>query len=221
MLNNPGVTECCSPAGYRWAFSEKRARREARRYESRGLDATSRRIVELLRAQGVEGLTLLEIGGGIGALQIELLKAGVTRAVSVELTPTYERAAGELLRRAGLEDRVERGVMDFAEAGDEVAAADIVIMNRVICCYPDMPKLTAVASAHTRRVLVLSFPKATWWTRMCLAIGNLVLRATRRGFRVFVHRPDAILATARRSGLATTRARAGFFWQVVELQRVG
>jgi predicted RNA methylase len=221
VLNNAWVTDCCSPAGYRWAFSERRARKEARRYQYRGLDRTSRRIVELLKVHGVEGLTLLEIGGGVGALQIELLKAGVTRVVSVELTPTYEQAAGELLRRAGLEDRVERRVMDFADAAGEVAAADIVIMNRVICCYPDMPKLTAAASAHTQQVLVLSYPKATWWTRMCLAIGNLVLRATRRGFQVFVHRPDAILATARRSGLATTRTLTGLFWQVVALQRVG
>jgi hypothetical protein len=215
------VTDCCSPAGYRWAFSERRARREASRYERRGLDATSRRIVELLKTQGVEGLTLLEIGGGVGAIQIELLKAGVTRAVSVELTPTYEQAAGDLLRRYGLEDRVERKLMDFAEAGDQVAAADIVIMNRVICCYPDMPKLTAAAAAHTQRLLLLSFPKGTWWTRMCLAVANLVLRATRRGFQVFVHPPGAILATANGNGLAVMRNRAGVFWQVVALQTVG
>ena len=49
--------------------------------------------------------------------------------------------------------------MDFAEAALEVAAADIVILNRVVCCYPDMPKLVGAAADHTREVLVLSFPK--------------------------------------------------------------
>ena len=120
MLNNPVVTDCCSATGYRWAFSEKRAWREARRYERRGLDPISQCIVELLTRQGVEGLTLLEVGGGVGAVQIELLKAGVTQAVSIELTPTYEKAAGALLRSSGLEDRVERKVMDFATAADDV-----------------------------------------------------------------------------------------------------
>ena len=61
--------------------------------------------------------------------------------MNIELTPTYEEATRTLLREAGLEDRVERRVMDFAEATGEVEAADIVIMNRVICRYPDMPKL--------------------------------------------------------------------------------
>ena len=214
------MTDCCSAAGYRWAFSERRARREAGRYERRGLDATSRRIVEILKAQGLDGRTLLEVGGGVGALQIELLKAGVTRAVSIELTPTYEAAANGLLRRAGLQDRVERRLMDFAEQATDVEAADIVIMNRVICCYPDMPKLAGAAAAHTRQMLVLSFPKERWWTRTGLTLSNLVLRATRRRFQVFVHRPEQILATAEHFGLKTTLNQAGCFWQVAALRRM-
>lgn len=214
------MTDCCSATGYRWAFSEKRAWREARRYERRGLDPTSRRIVEVLTMQGVEGLTLLEVGGGVGAVQIELLKAGVTQAVSIELTPTYEKAAGELLRTSGLEDRVARKVMDFAQAADDVEAADIVIMNRVLCCYPDMPKLAGAAAAHARQVMVLSFPRRTWWTRFGLSFANLVLRMTRRGFQVFVHRPERILATAEDRGLKTTLNRAGSFWQMIVLQRI-
>jgi protein-L-isoaspartate O-methyltransferase len=213
------VSHCCSPSGYRWAFSEKRARREARRYQRRGLDRTSRRIVQLLTLRGVEGHALLEVGGGVGAIQIELLKMGVTRAVSIEITPTYEEAAGSLLRRAGLEDRVERKVMDFAEGADDVEAADIVIMNRVICCYPDMPKLAAAAAAHSRQVLVLSFPKERRWTRMGVAVGNLLLRATRQRFQVFVHPPERILAIAEQHGLRTTLNEVGLFWQVAELQR--
>src|ERR1700737_3859471 len=133
------MSDCCSPKGYRSIFSEKRAQAEARRYRRHGLDSTSRRIAEFLKEQGIGGRTLLEVGGGIGAIQIELLRAGITRAVNVELTPTYEEAAQALLREAGLGDRVERRVMDFAEAAGEVEAADIVVMNRVICCYPDMP----------------------------------------------------------------------------------
>src|SRR5437588_3037836 len=139
---------CCSPKGYRWVFSERSARAEARRYRRRGLDATSKRIVEYLTTEGVEGLSVLEVGGGIGAIQIELLKAGAARAVSVELTPTYEAVARSLLQEHGLEDRVERRVTDFAEDGAAVEPADIVVMNRVICCYPDMPKLAGAAADH-------------------------------------------------------------------------
>ena len=144
------MSDCCTPKGYRTIFSEKSAEAEARRYRRQGLDKLSRRIAELLKERGVEGRTMLEVGGGVGAIEIELLKAGVTHAVNVELTPTYEEAAGELLRETGLADRVERRVMDFVETGAEVEAADFVVLNRVICCYPDMPRLAGAAAQHAR-----------------------------------------------------------------------
>ena len=147
------MSDCCSPKGYRWVFSERSARAEANRYRRKGLDSTSRRIVDFLKTQGVEGKTVLEVGGGIGAIQIELLKAGAARALSVELTPTYEEVAAGLLREAEVSARVERRVMDFAEAADQVDGADVVIMNRVICCYPDMPRLAGAAADHARQLL--------------------------------------------------------------------
>ncbi len=213
------MSDCCSPKGYRWIFSEKRAQAEARRYTRRGLDPTSRRVVDFLKRQGVAGRTLLEVGGGIGAIQIELLKAGITRAVNVELTPTYEDAAQALLREAGLADRVERRVMDFADAARDVEAADIVIMNRVICCYQDMPRLAGAAADHTREVLVVSFPKERWWTRLLISLGDLALRVARRQFQIFLHSPGEIIATAERHGLRTISNQSSLFWQVAGLRR--
>lgn len=213
------MSDCCSPKGYRWIFSERSAHAEARRYRRKGLDATSLRIFELLLRQGVEGRSVLEVGGGIGALQLELLKAGAASATSIELTPTYEAAGTELLREAGLEGRVERRVMDFAQSGAEVPRADIVIMNRVICCYPDMPRLAGAAADHAAELLVLSFPKDTWWMRIGLKLGNFGLRVARREFQIFLHPPRLILATSEAHGLRTVSDQPGAFWTVAALRR--
>lgn len=213
------MSDCCTPRGYRQIFNEKSAHAQAKRYRSRGLDSTSRRLVEVVEQRGLQGRTLLEVGGGVGAIQIELLKAGLARAVSIELTPTYEEAAGALLRETEFPDRVERKVMDFVEAGSEVTAADIVVMNRVVCCYPDMPRLVGGAADHTQKLLVMSFPRESWWTRIGLGLGNLALRIVRRQFRVFLHSPERILATAEQRGLRTTLNQPGLFWQVAVLER--
>jgi len=213
------VSDCCSLKGYRWVFSERSARAEARRYRRKGLDPTSRRIVEFLIAHGVEGRTVLEVGGGIGAIQLELLKAGAARAVNVELIPTYEDVARRLLEEAGLSDRAERRVMDFAQAAATVEAADLVIMNRVICCYPEMPRLTAAASDHARRLLVLSYPRRSWWAVAGLAIANWMLWLTRREFHIFVHPPAQILATAEGRGLSMELNVRGWLWTVAALRR--
>lgn len=209
------MSDCCTPRGYRRIFSERSAHAAAARYRKKGLDGTSRRIVDLLLAQGVEGKTVLEVGGGVGAIQLELLRAGASRAVSIELTPTYELAAAELLAETGLADRVERRVVDFVEAGTEVEAADIVVLNRVVCCYPDMPRLVGTAADHARGTLVLSFPKKRWWTRTVLAMGNCGCQITRREFHVFLHPPSRIREEAEAHGLNVSSDRPGLFWEVL------
>ena len=213
------MTDCCTPKGYRQIFSEKSAVTQARRYRRRGLDTTSRRIFDLIKRRGVEGKTLLEVGGGVGAIEIELLKAGMAQAVNVELTPTYEGAAGDLLGEAGLADRVERRIMDFAEAGDQVEAADVVVLNRVICCYPDMPRLAGAAAEHAKNVLVMSFPNDRWWSQLGLSFGNFGFGLFRIQFRVFLHPPDAILAAVEQHGFKATFNSRGFLWQVAAFER--
>jgi hypothetical protein len=200
-------------------FSERGARQQARDYRRHGPDATSRRIVDLLKERGVGGLTLLEVGGGIGAIQIELLKAGLARAVSVELTPSYEESAAELLREAGLVDRVERKVMDFVDAAADVAAADIVVMNRVVCCYPDLARLEGAAASHARQTLVMSFPKERWWTRVVLWMANVGMWMARREFRIFMHPMSRIVAIGEAHGLKRSVSQAGVFWEIAAMSR--
>ncbi len=130
------MSSCCRPESYGAFFSEKGARRALRRYRKRGLDSLSDRIASVVRERGVRGATVLEVGGGIGALEIELLAAGAERATNVELSPEYEEAAAELARERGVDERLERRIGDFVGVAD-VQGADAVVMNRVVCCYPD------------------------------------------------------------------------------------
>jgi magnesium-protoporphyrin O-methyltransferase len=215
------VSDCCTPKGYRQIFSEKNAAGEARRYRRKGLDDISKRIFDFIKERGVDGKTVLEVGGGIGAIEIELLKAGMVRAVNVELTPTYERAAAALIVESGLSDRVERKVMDFAQAGTDIEPADVVVMNRVICCYPDMPKLAGAAADHARGMLVMSFPNRRWWIRLGLTLANFGFRVVGVQFRIFVHPPDLIVAAVEHRGLRTTVNQRGLLWQVAAFERVG
>jgi magnesium-protoporphyrin O-methyltransferase len=127
---------CCSTASYGEFFDEKLARRDAERYRRRGPGRAGRRLVDLISARGVEGNEILEIGGGIGSLQLELLERGAARATNSELSPAYEREARALAREHGLEARVDRRIVNAAEDPDAVPAADVVLLHRVVCCYP-------------------------------------------------------------------------------------
>jgi magnesium-protoporphyrin O-methyltransferase len=204
-----------------WIFGERTAHMQARRYRRRGLDGVSKRIVDFVKGRGIRGRTVLEVGAGIGDIEIELLKAGADHAVGVELIPTYEDTAGELLREAGLEGRVDRKVLDFAAEGSAIEGADVVVLNRVICCYPDMPLLAGEAADHTRTLLVLTFPNGRWWTRLGVALANVGLAVMRRQFHVFVHPPARIAATVEGRGFRTAISRPGIFWQLAAFERAG
>jgi 2-polyprenyl-3-methyl-5-hydroxy-6-metoxy-1,4-benzoquinol methylase len=209
---------CCNPIDYRRLFSRKYASRDARRYRERGLGATSRALVEL--AGDVEGATVLDVGGGIGAIELELLAAGAERATNVELSGGYEEAASALLTERGLSDRVDRRVADFVSEGDAVEPHDVVVLHRVVCCYPDVDALMGAAAEHAHKRLVLTYPQEHLLMRLGLRVINLWLRVSGCGFRTYVHPVARILGAAEADGLRLVRReRQGFLWESAALVR--
>jgi NADPH:quinone reductase-like Zn-dependent oxidoreductase len=210
------VPSCCS-AEYRRFFSRKQARRDARRYRRKGLDAAGRELVSLATTGGLKDATVLEVGGGVGDLAIELLHAGAASAVNVELSGEYEEEADALLREAGLEARVARRLGDFVEEASSLEPADVVVLNRVVCCYPDAPRLLELASALARRAVVLSYPRETTVNRLSFSAINASLRLRRCALRVYVHPVKRLLVN---TGLEVKPGpNAGLMWATARLTK--
>ncbi len=160
-------------------------------------------------ADGLEGVRVLEIGGGLGTIQHELLEAGAERGEVVELAPAWEPYARELARDSGFEECTSFGV----------EPADVVVLNRVVCCSPDGVELAAAAARLARRTLVLSFPRDSFWTRIALRVMNAGMAVMRRSFRVFVHSPTALVSAAEGQGLEMIDGERGLVWQFAAFHR--
>ncbi len=191
-----------------------------RSYRKRGLDPMAMGMVDFLVSSGVDGADVLEVGGGVGAVQIELLKAGVAKTVNAELSSGYEDAALKLAKEEGVEDRITRQLGDFVENDDDFEPADIVVMNRVVCCYPWMEKLMGAAVAKTGRYLALVFPRQKWWVKWGIGFGNGFMTLRGCDFRGFVHPVDEIEAVATEAGFVVRHADNNFIWQALVLERV-
>lgn len=213
------MSSCCRPGDFDKVFDEEHARSRAREYARNGLTGDAKRAVDLLHSRMAPGYSLLEIGGGVGEIQLELLKSGAARAVNVELATQYETVAVELLREHGLADRVERRLGDFVREAGAVAPADVVVMNRVVCCYPDADALVGAAADHARRYLVMTFPVDRWWIRWGLAATNVFLRVRGSTFQAYAHATRAVLSTAQRHGMRAVEHRRGLIWQLIALER--
>lgn len=210
---------CCpAPSDYRRLFGRRAAQHDARRYRRRGLPRTARDLIGL--AGDVSGASVLEVGGGLGTLELELLRAGAARATNVELSDAYEALAAALVAEHGLNGRVERRLGDFVAQAGLVEPHDLVVLHRVVCCYPDADALVGAAAARARRRLLLTYPRERLLTRLGARAVNLWLRLTGCGFRTFVHPPERIRAAAEREGLALeARTTRGPIWESASFVR--
>jgi hypothetical protein len=198
-------------------FGDRTARRELRRYRKRGPPTSTRRLLDALREKGVEGRTLLDVGGGVGMIQLELLDEGLRSALHIDASRPYLEVAEKALTEAGHGERTTRRFGDFVElvAQDpDVPAAEIVTLDRVICCYPRLAALLEASVHCTRERLGLVYPRERVGTRVVLAIGNLWFRIRRSDFRAYLHPPDQVHRILEAHGFRRTRSDRTFIWQV-------
>jgi hypothetical protein len=218
---NGRVPSCCVPQSeYRRFFRTSVARRDARRYRAKGLDKASRALVDALRSRGVAGARVLEGGGGIGAVQLELLAAGASGATNVELSSAYEDEAAALARERGVEERVERRLGDFVADAAELPRSDVVVLHRAVCCYPDGPAFVAAAADRSTRLLALTVPRENAATRLAARMVNVFLRLRGCGFRTFVHQMPDLVEAARAHGLEPVSVEpVTALWQLALFER--
>ncbi len=210
---------CCDPAGYWRMFGEGTARRNAKAFRRGKLDATATWLIKRIRERGVGGATVLEVGGGVGGIQLELVRSGAERAMNVEMSGEYEGEAIALATENGSAERIDRRVGDFADLATEIDPADIVVLHRVVCCYPYLDTLLGPAADRARRILALTYPRSTAFTRTALPLGNLWFHLIRCSFRVFVHPPAAIARIAEAHGLIRTAQTKGLIWESAIFER--
>lgn len=213
------MTSCCRSGPVEQIFRPETARQNLDSYRKKGLGKLSRRIVDAAAMGGLEGARVLDIGGGIGAIQAELLESGAREGEIVELVASYEEAALELAREKGLEGRVSYRVADLLASPGVVESADVVILNKVVCCSPDGVELAAAAARLTRRTLVLSFPRDVAWSRASVSFLNAGLWLMRRSFRVFVHPTRSLVAVLEGEGLRVAGRGNDAFWEFLALRR--
>src|SRR5258708_39620563 len=147
----------CQCQGIETQFNRREAANKLADYRKKGPLPSTRLLIAALLDAGVQDRTLLDIGGGIGAIQCELLKAGARAAVNVDASSAYLGAAQQEAHRQGLSGRVEYHQGDFVELADAIPPADIVTLDRVICCYPDMPALVGLSADRARQLYALVY----------------------------------------------------------------
>ena len=212
---------CPQCLGIEAQFNDKVARRELKRFRKSGPKKSTRVLLDELRSIGIAGRTLLDVGGGIGAIQHVCAEEGAAAVISVDASPAYAATARSEAQRRGYADRASYLGGDFVDLAREVRPADFVTMDRVLCCYHDMPGLLRPAAERAKICLGLVFPRESWWIRGGARAANLLMRLFGSKFQAFVHPHEAIEACVAESGLSLRFSAESGIWRVAVFERPG
>lgn len=214
------MPSCCYGDEYNSMFTPQEANRTAKRFRRRGLSRSTTELAEAVRARIQPGATLIEVGGGVGELQVALLEAGVVdRALNVEMSTSWEPAAASLLADRRLTDRVERIVGDFVDLAESIPSADVLLMHRVLCCYPDWEKMLSAARSRAKSLIGITLPDDRWTSHIYVRVSNLLIAARRMRFRGFIHPVGRMVETMEGSHFRVGFDRAHHVWRTIVFER--
>lgn len=200
-------------------FTEDDAKADLKQYRKRGPANQTKLILEAVRSLGLKDTALLDIGGGIGAIHHELLKDVAREATHVDASSAYLKVATEEAKRLGHEAQVKFIHADFTDVASELPQADVVTLDRVVCCYPNFRELLKAASSKSRKAIALTYPREEWYIKMVMSMMNFFQRVRRDPFRVFVHPVAEMEALLNKEGLKRISTRKLFVWEMSLYQR--
>jgi hypothetical protein len=207
---------CCGVAD---VFDDAKARADLDEYRRRGPSDSTTRLLAALRDTEQTLDTLLDVGGGVGTIAHEMLAKGLSRATLIDGSTSYLAAAREESTRRATTDRLDVRAGDFVEIAADVDTADVVTLDKVVCCYEDMDTLLASSAARARRLYGIVYPRDAWWVRLFIAAENAVRRWKGGTFKGFVHASSAIDGALRSAGLTRRSETRGAWWVVAVYQR--
>jgi magnesium-protoporphyrin O-methyltransferase len=210
---------CCEVTDH--AFSEAEAKAELRSYRKRGPAEQTKLILHAIRSLSIKDANLLDIGGGIGTIHHELLNDVAREATHVDASSAYLNEAKKEATRRGHSERVNFIHADFTDVASDLPKADIVTLDRVVCCYPDFRSLLKAAAEHSRRALAFTYPRETWYMRFGLRIVNFFQSLRKDPFRVFLHPVAEMDSLLKREGLERVTLRRLFVWEMALYQKSG
>jgi 2-polyprenyl-3-methyl-5-hydroxy-6-metoxy-1,4-benzoquinol methylase len=210
---------CCAEDLARIGYDGRDAERDLAAWRRRGPRTTTQELIDVIRNQGVEGASLLDIGAGVGMLHVSLLEAGAATAVDVDASPEYLTIARAEAERRGIADRVDYRYGDVVELAADLPPADIVTLDSVICCYPYLPALLGAAVRPGPLMVGLTYPRDVWWMRAFMRLFNAAHALRRSPARYFIHRHPQVERLMAEAGYVNAHEGGTRAWRVVLYRR--
>jgi len=207
---------CC---GADLFFNTKKANREYRNYIKKGPSRVTKKIIRQLTEQDVEGKSLVDIGGGIGALQWWFLEQGGQHTTDIDASSGYLKQAQNHAMERGWQDKTSFVKGDFMEVYSQVEAANFMTLDKVVCCYPNFREILDATCSKAKECISLSYPMDGIVSRLIGFMGGLFFKLKQNPFKPYIHPVTEIRSIITERGFKAVRRELVFPWHVETYRR--
>jgi len=207
------MSGCCTPGGTARYF-DRHTRRYEKKFRRKGLDAQQSMLLGAIRATGLDGRTVLEIGCGVGGLQLGLLGAGAARATGVDLSAAMIAQAEENASYLGMASRADFRTGDFLELAQDLPMADIVALDKVVCCTARGEELLRTSLGKARATYAISYPRNSLAAKVYFKSVEFAGRRLAWSFHPYYYEPEWIRETILGEGWRAAWAGVTPIWAV-------
>ena len=203
---------CCSHSQSAGKFFSFFAPRYCRRFKKKGFEPSQKHLIEGLDFAGFSGLSILEIGCGVGHLHQTLIEKGAASATGIDLSDGMLKEASAWAKARNLEIKTNYIQGDFMDLADQVKQHEVTILDKVLCCYPDAEGLIQKSILKTEKVYAVTYPRNRFFARLFTFITGLVLGLFGSDFRNYIHDPEQIEHWIKISGFKKKYENKTFIW---------
>lgn len=208
------MINCCQREGIDKQFGKKITDSELKRYRKKGPRKTTKLLINALSENDIKNKTLLDIGGGLGLISFELFKKDLKYSILVDLSSSYLSHSKTEAQRLNLSDKIQTMEGDYVELSATIEPVDIVVLDKVICCYPDLEPLLLSSLTKSKYLYGLVYPHKSFYSTTLSRIMNLFLQLFGKSFRIYIHLDDEVEKIIKQNGFKKTFTGRWFVWNV-------
>ena len=201
--------DCCSGTDRFFSFF---AKSYAKRLEKKGFEKSQQVLFDELQKIGFENQSVLDIGCGTGFFHQKMIQSGASGATGIEISEKMIDHAKSLARKKGLEEKTSYAIGDFVEIHGQCGQHDVLVLDKVICCYPDSGTLIALSTEKCGKSYALSYPRDSWIPRFSFGVIRFVLTLARSGFKPQIYPVFWVRQQIEQAGFKRKMHWQDYFW---------
>lgn len=206
---------CC---GADQVFDLKSAQKEMKSFQKKGASKSTKKLLYLMAKYNYSGKSLLDIGGGVGAIQWEFFQFGGAQTMDVDASQGYIKVASDYAQKNNFNARFEFG--DFNDVSEKIDQHDFVTLDKVICCYPDYQLLLGNALSKTNEVIALTMPIGGPISKFFAFLSRVYMKIKGNPFRTYVHDPKKVHDFIESKGFQLSEKGSQLPWLMRVYERV-